>query len=100
MNTFEQIYEVVKKGAKGEVASDGQIATILGQPKMARQVGWALHVNPTPGIIPCHRIVTKQGNVASGFAFGGGNAQREMLSAEGVKFDENNLVLKEYFVEW
>ncbi len=85
-STFEKIYETVKKIPCGKVASYGQIALLAGNPRWARVVGYALHVNPQPGIIPCHRVVTKDGSVAKTFAFGGEDIQRQMLLSEGVMF--------------
>ena len=52
----------------------------------ARYVGFALHVNPEPGAIPCHRIVFADGRLADGFAFGGPDVQRHLLEEEGVSF--------------
>ena len=49
-------------------------------------VGYALHVNPAPGVIPCHRVVNREGKIAESFAFGGGDAQRKLLEAEGIIF--------------
>lgn len=85
-STFEKIYETVKRIPCGKVASYGQIALLAGNPRWARVVGYALHVNPQPGIIPCHRVVTKDGSVAKSFAFGGEDIQRQMLLSEGVMF--------------
>lgn len=99
MNFYDNVYQVVTSIPKGKVASYGMIAVIIGKPNMSRQVGWALHVNPKPGIIPCHRVVTKQGKVADSFAFGGGNRQKELLINEGVEFDINNCVKKEFFID-
>lgn len=56
--TFELIYDVVRKIPRGCVATYGQIATLAGNPRWSRVVGYALHVNPEPGVIPCHRVVT------------------------------------------
>lgn len=95
---FEAVYEAVKMIPKGKVASYGQIARAVGSPRAARQVGWALHVNPEPGIIPCHRVVNREGRVAPAFAFGGEEVQRKLLEDEGVRFDENGFVKKEYFI--
>ena len=53
----EQVYEVVKQIPPGRVASYGQVARMIGRPRNARFVGFALHSNPQPGIIPCHRVV-------------------------------------------
>lgn len=86
MNTFKKIYEQVKKIPEGKVASYGQIALLAGNPRWSRVVGYALHNNPEPGIIPCHRVVMKDGRVSPGFAFGGESVQRDMLLAEGVEF--------------
>lgn len=86
MNTFEKIYNVVKSIPKGCVASYGQVATLAGNPHWSRVVGYALHINPQPGIIPCHRVVMKDGALSPAFAFGGENRQRELLEAEGVTF--------------
>ena len=86
MNTFERIYDVVCKIPKGKVASYGQVALLAGNPRWARVVGYALHVNPRPGEIPCHRVVTKDGSTSSAFAFGGADMQRTLLEEEGVTF--------------
>lgn len=96
-NTFELIYDAVKKIPKGRVASYGQIAMLAGNPRWSRVVGYALHVNPDNSTIPCHRVVTKEGRLSPAFAFGGENRQREMLEAEGIEFDENGLVIMEKF---
>ena len=86
MNTFQKIYEQVKKIPKGKVATYGQIAFMAGNPRWSQVVGYALHANPEPGVIPCHRVVRKDGRLAKNFAFGGENAQRKLLISEGVFF--------------
>ena len=55
-------------------------------------VGYALHVNPMPGIIPCHRVVNREGRTAPAFAFGGADVQRQLLEAEGVIFEVDGRV--------
>ena len=92
MNTFEKIYEVVKAIPKGQVMTYGQVARFAGNPRWARVVGYALHQNPDPANIPCHRVVNKDGKVAESFVFGGGLAQRRRLEAEGVVFREDGTV--------
>lgn len=88
MNTFERIYEVVKKIPEGKVATYGQVATAAGNPRWSQVVGYALHSNPRPGEIPCHRVVRKDGRVAESFAFGGEGVQRMLLEGEGVLFKD------------
>ena len=91
-NTFERIYDVVRRIPKGFVASYGQVAQLAGNPRWARVVGYALHVNPDPFSIPCHRVVTKDGRVSTAFAFGGENMQISLLENEGVTFSEPGTV--------
>ena len=99
MNTFEKIYEVVKSIPKGKVATYGQVALLAGNPRWARVVGYALHVNPEPGIIPCHRVVNREGRVAPGFAFGGEGVQRQLLESEGIVFEPDGRIdLEKYSI--
>ena len=84
MNSYEYIYAVVKCIPRGMVCTYGQVACLAGNPRWARVVGYALHVNPDSENIPCHRVVNRNGEVSSAFAFGGGNRQRELLTEEGV----------------
>jgi len=86
MNTFEKIYKVVCEIPKGKVMTYGAVATAAGNPRWARVVGYALHNNPAPGVIPCHRVVNREGKLAVAFAFGGEDTQRKLLLAEGVEF--------------
>lgn len=86
MNTFEEIYAEVCLIPKGKVASYGYIACRVGNPRLSRVVGYALHSNPRPGEIPCHRVAMKDGSLTPAFAFGGINAQRGLLEKEGVTF--------------
>ena len=95
-NTFEKIYEVVKKIPKGNVATYGQVAALAGNRRWARVVGYALHVNPDTKTIPCHRVVTKEGKVSSAFAFGGANRQIELLEEEGVRFQDGHVIMEKY----
>ena len=97
MNFNEKVYQAVCQIPKGKVATYGQIAALLGNVRCARQVGFALHHNPQPGIIPCHRVVFKDGRLTTGFAFGGMDAQKKLLEDEGVVFNRKGKVdLKEY----
>jgi methylated-DNA-protein-cysteine methyltransferase-like protein len=86
MNTFEKIYAAVCQIPRGSVMTYGGIAALAGNPRMARVVGYALHQNPMPGVIPCHRVVNREGRLAPAFAFGGEEVQRALLEQEGVPF--------------
>jgi len=92
MSFFQSVYEVVKQIPPGRVATYGQVALLAGNPRMARQVGYALHQSPEEGGIPCHRVVNRLGWCCEGFAFGGVEIQRALLESEGVGFTANGRV--------
>lgn len=91
-NIFKKVYEKVMQIPKGKVTTYGEIAASIGNRRLSRVVGYALHVNPQPGIIPCHRVVNRFGSVSSAFAFGGSNRQVELLKEEGISFVEDEKV--------
>ena len=55
------VYAVVKRIPKGEVRTYGWVAKQIGSPRAARAVGNALNKNPFAPIVPCHRVVAKNG---------------------------------------
>ena len=78
---FRRVYQIVAQIPCGQVATYGQIARLLGDPRKARQVGWAMiHC---PDHLPWQRVIRADGAVA-----GGAHAElcRAMLAAEGVSF--------------
>lgn len=90
---FESVYDVVRQVPEGRVATYGQVARMVGAPRKARFVGFAMHSSPgIAGGVPCHRVVFKDGSLAPGFAFGGPGVQRELLEAEGVGFLDDGRV--------
>ena len=78
---FDRVYEVVKQVPRGKVTTYGDVARLCGNPRMSRQVGWALHCNPQPGVIPCHRVVGADGGI-TGYA-GGIGRKIALLELEG-----------------
>nr|MCR4589655.1 MGMT family protein [Lachnospiraceae bacterium] len=56
----------------------------------------ALHKNPDPGSIPCHRVVNSKGKLAEKYAFGGAGKQAEILKGEGVETTDGKVDLKKY----
>ena len=98
MNFYEKVYKAVSEIPRGTVATYGQIARMCASPRASRIVGGALHKNPLPGVIPCHRVVNRFGGLAPDFAFGGKDAQKALLNAEGVFVDENYTVELEKYL--
>lgn len=95
----KRIYDAVKKIPKGKVATYGQVAKLAGNARMSRAVGNALHKNPMPGVIPCHRVVNSSGKLAGSFAFGGEEVQARLLMEEGVEVMNGKVDLKKYMIK-
>ena len=94
-----RIYEAVKKIPKGKVATYADVAEMAGDRKMARAVGNALHKNPDPSTIPCHRVVNSKGELAGVYAFGGAWKQAQILESEGVKITDGKVNLEKYRIK-
>ena len=97
MSTFQKIYDFVKDVPLGRVVSYGFVAKVANT--SPRVVGFALHKNPDQNKIPCHRVIFKDGSLSKGYVFGGELKQREILEKEGIRFDNEGRVLKEYIEE-
>ena len=97
--TAKKIYEAVKLIPRGKVATYSQIAALAGNCNLRRYVGNALHVNPEPGIIPCHRVVNAKGFCSGSFAFGGPCVQQEKLEAEGIVFVDGHVDMSVFCID-
>jgi methylated-DNA-protein-cysteine methyltransferase-like protein len=94
---FDKVYWIVQRIPPGKVATYGQIARLLGIPRGARTVGWALHSLPDDVEVPWQRVINAQGRVSSGSGDDESTSQRTLLEAEGIVFDEQGRVdLKVY----
>ncbi len=87
MTFFEQVWALVATLPRGRVLTYGQVAALLGVPRGARAVGWALRALPEPLArrTPWHRVVGAGGRL-SPRASGHEREQRRRLRAEGVTF--------------
>ncbi len=95
-SVFERIYAVVRQIPIGKVSTYGAVAARAGNPRWSRVVGYALHVNPSPGEIPCHRVVNRLGQTSKAFAFGGQDVQEQLLRQEGVEVVDGTVDLARY----
>ncbi len=68
----------------GETRSYGEIAAAIGKPKASRAVGMGCNRNPVAIIVPCHRVIGKDGSL-TGFGAGIGTKVK-LLEHEGAKF--------------
>ena len=75
--TFQRrVWRVTGLIPYGETRSYAWVAEQVGKPKAVRAVGQALAQNPLPIIIPCHRVIRKNGKLGG---FGGGIEMKKTL---------------------
>lgn len=92
----EKIYEFLRTVPKGKVVTYGQIAEYLGNKRLARAVGNALHNNPDELKNPCYKVVDRNGRLSSAFSFGGIEAQKRKLEQEGITVINYKVDLDKY----
>jgi len=81
----EQVYRLVRCVPEGRVITYGSIARLLGDPRKAREVGWAMAMCPED--VPAHRVINRFGAVSGDAGATEGAHRRSMLEVEGVLFD-------------
>lgn len=90
---FNRVYEVAKLIPPGRVSSYGAIARYLGSPGAARMVGWAMNAcSSHHEFVPAHRVVNRSGLLTAKYHFDTPNAMAELLEAEGLKVEDNQIV--------
>jgi len=90
----ERCYEILKKVPKGKVTTYKELARAINS-KAYRAVGNAMNKNPHAPRVPCHRVISSNGDIG-GFATGTKN-KIKMLRAEGVRIKNNKIDLDKYF---
>lgn len=78
----ESIWRVLQDIPYGETCSYSDIAQRIGNPKAVRAVGGAIGANPVMIVVPCHRVIGKNGSL-TGFR-GGLELKRLLLAIEGI----------------
>ena len=94
---YARVYEAVRAIPRGRVATYGQVAQLVGVPRGARAVGWALRAlrGRAAAVVPWHRVVGTGGRIS----LRGGSGplvQRKRLEAEGVRLVEGKIDLGRY----
>jgi methylated-DNA-[protein]-cysteine S-methyltransferase len=79
-----RVYEIARAIPPGATLSYGEIATRLGDPRAARDVGQALGKNPFPIVVPCHRVLAAGGKLGGFSARGGVATKLRLLEIEGA----------------
>ncbi|HCP44906.1 MAG TPA: cysteine methyltransferase [Deltaproteobacteria bacterium] len=89
----DRVFAVVRTVPAGSVTTYGDVGSVLGSPRLARQVGWALaSLAPDLGAtsdVPWHRVINARGSISHRGDIVRAEEQRQRLEAEGVLFDGN-----------
>jgi methylated-DNA-[protein]-cysteine S-methyltransferase len=80
-----RVFAIARNIPPGETMTYGQIAVMLGDPLLAREVGVALGQNPTPIVMPCHRVLGANGKPGGFSAAGGVMTKLRLLSIENAQ---------------
>jgi len=93
----KRVKDAVKRIPEGKVATYGQIASVAGNYRAARQVAWVLHSSSQKDNLPWHRVINGKGEISlkPGDGF---EEQKRRLQNEGVLFDKKNRVNLERFL--
>lgn len=81
----ELVWKELRKIPYGEVVSYSDIAARIASPKAVRAVGSANGANPVMIVVPCHRVISKNGSLAG---FRGGIEMKKAL----VAIEKSNMV--------
>lgn len=94
-NFYEQVYAVVRRIPRGKVTSYGRVAEMLGRPRAARAVGYALNGlkdkkgQPAYDDIPWQRVINSQGRISIVNREYGAQMQADLLRSEGVAVSDD-----------
>ncbi|MFN2135459.1 MAG: MGMT family protein [Candidatus Promineifilaceae bacterium] len=102
-NFYDQVYRVVRRVPPGKVTTYGRVAAMLGRPRAARAVGYALNAlkdkgqDPDFDPVPWQRVINSQGRISIVNREHGAAQQADLLRSEGVKVsDDMRIDLERY----
>jgi methylated-DNA-protein-cysteine methyltransferase-like protein len=96
---FPRVYALVRRIPRGQVMTYGQVAHLLGSPRAARAVGWALRaLAGRASTVPWYRVLGQGGRISlPGLS---GQRQRRKLAAEGVTFRGGRVDMPQHAALW
>ena len=89
---FDRVYRLVRLIPRGKVTTYGQVAALLGHPRAARTVGWALHAlsEKQARVVPWQRVIGAGGRITTSCETHSAPLQRQLLEGEGIEFDRRD----------
>jgi O-6-methylguanine DNA methyltransferase len=96
--TAKDVYNLTSEIPKGKVSTYGAVANALNARGAARAVGQILRVNPTPIVVPCHRVVKSDGEIGGYGGAAGSWKKIKLLRAEGLQIRDGRVLNMEKVV--
>ena len=90
MTFYQKVFNFTRQIPRGRVASYGQIAAMIGSPRGARAVGWALHTMDNDPALPWHRVINSKGFITTTCETHTADFQAALLKKEGIKVVRQN----------
>lgn len=90
------IWQTVAAIPAGQVSTYGDIARLCGYPRHARFVGTTLKQLPADSLLPWHRVIKSDGQLAFPTGTDAHQRQRQRLSKEGVHFTGHRVCIKKH----
>lgn len=84
----ERVYACVRRIPNGRIINYGAVAALVGRPRAARGVGYALSHLPIDTDVPWWRVVNRRGAISTSRVTGVAQRQRALLEYEGVEFND------------
>ena len=92
----QKVLRKLQEVPRGAVISYQALGAAAGAPRGARAVGNAMHNNPVPIYVPCHRVIASDGGLGG---YGGGAARKlQLLRSEGFSLGDGDVRLPDSVV--
>ena len=89
--TSKDVYKFTSQFPRGQVSTYGALASALKSKRASRAIGQILKANPTPIVVPCHRVVKSDGSVGGYGGSSGSNKKIRLLRSEGILFKKGRV---------
>ncbi len=96
---YEDVYAIVRIVPEGKVVTYGQVARLIGRPRHARHVGYALAALGDDHDVPWHRVINSKGEVSTRAHPDYEDYQKMLLEEEGIEFGVSDRVSLKHF-QW
>ncbi len=89
-NFHDRVFQVVRSVPAGRITTYGNVGSVLGSPRLARQVGWALSALLDQNTdVPWHRVINAGASISYRGDILRAEEQRKRLEDEGIFFDSS-----------